>query len=922
MPMLFAALAMGCVLASRSEALVWQILGSACGLTALAMVLGLVARRYPFVSGTAFIRGRALDLSSLARDFLPPFLVVSVAVGVMAPLLMGQMPLSHDHPVHLYKAWHFWEEMLLSGRLRGWSSFWFFGYPAEELYPIGSDLWVAIFRLGTFGLLSWEATYGLAFVGVFAFSAYAVYSFGRHHWGPAAGVVAGLLAILDIGDYREGGWSYTVDWAVWVQILAMAFFLLALKRLHTVLKHGRSRDYALAGLLFAAALLSHQMNVMLFAMSLPLLLVTRWLVSSRQLGKQIAATAAVVALGAALAGFWLLPMLGRSGWTTSIGDLFRPFSTLAGGVADGTVFANVWPLPVMLGLLGAALGIALRRSVPIFLLLLAALLIFICSSTAFEELSLMAISKSFSKIQYQRLLIPAKTCLFLLAGFAVRELTELVRTHRLLARGSTKSAKESPSAAHAWRALALVLLISLLVAPFVRPMVQHLHQRYLRTIGALVLKRSIHYWDDYQAFLRWSAQQRQQGNHFYRISYELDRHNHLMMGAPAFNNTPYYKVGYTPAKLFKHVTETTEDPLYRALSVKYIVSLGPLSRPQLEEAARFGSIWVYRFKDYRPQRYTLSGSGEVEVVEFSEERIRLKLSKVGSGSRLKVHVANYPRWRARLNGQTVPISEAPAYGSTYPMLMEVAAADGELIFQYVYQGMDWLGLLASLAGLGVTVLLLALPGRARLRQRLRARLGRVGRLSSRYAGWAALALVLAAASLLGARLLQGKDGGMAEDSISRMLPGAKVSLGDQACTEYSKTPAGKGWYCSPKRWNYLGPTIDKFNGGYIPCIWAHPVDGKALKVVFPGVLLGRAISGNHGLTDGAVDGHPGGAPVSLEIAINGEVVKRLSRPQQKGWVGFRLDTPRWEGKKASLSLSITTERAGGRHYCFDARIVR
>jgi uncharacterized membrane protein len=71
--------------------------------------------------------------------------------------------------VHLYKAWHFWDEMLLHGRLRGWSSYWFFGYPAEELYPIGPDLWVALSRAATLGLLSWEATYGLAFVGVFAF---------------------------------------------------------------------------------------------------------------------------------------------------------------------------------------------------------------------------------------------------------------------------------------------------------------------------------------------------------------------------------------------------------------------------------------------------------------------------------------------------------------------------------------------------------------------------------------------------------------------------------------------------------------------------------------------------------------------------------------------------------------------------------
>ncbi len=916
---LFLASASVAVLGARSPIFALQMLGSFAALCALVLLLRPLASAYPWLRGRVSFRGRSLELAELSRRGWPALLVVGVALAVVAPLLVGQMPLSHDHPVHLYKAWHFWDEMLLSGRLRGWSSYWFFGYPAEELYPIGPDLWVAAFRLATFGMLSWEATYGLAFAAVFAFAAYSLYSFGRRHFGRAAGVVAGLAWVLDAGDYREGGWSYTVDWAVWVQVLANAFALLALGRLAEVLDRGRARDYAIAGLLFGAALLSHPMNVMVLGFALPLYLVARALAEGRPLGAELAKSGGALALGVALAGFWFLPMSARSAWTTNIGDLWRPLAQTVKGLLDGGVFANVWPGLIIVGVLGGVLGVAMRRAVPIFLLCLAAVLLFLASSTAFEELSLMALSKSFAKIQYQRLTIPAKTCLFLLAGFAVQELAARVsawRGSRAAADAEGKPDAAAPEAPSLLRRALLVVLVAAIVAPFLRPALVELHQSYLKTIGGLALKRSIPYWHDYQEFLRWSAQARAQSEGFYRIAYELDRHNHLMMGAPAYNRTPYYKVGYTPARLFKHVVETTEEPMYKVLSVKYVVSLGPLFRPNLAEEARFGSVFVYRYKDYRKERYTLSGPGRVEVKTFAEEKIHLVLRGAGPGTRVKVHVANYARWRARLNGETLPIAEAPVYGTTYPMLMEVAAEkDGELVFDYVSRPADVLGAFATLAGLGGVVLLLLAGRRARLAERLQPRLAPLGRLALRLAGPLAGLAALAGVGLGAYRIAKG-GAGLEEGSLAGRLGAAQVSQAGRPCRERRNNR----WYCSGRSWNYVGPTAEKFNGAYLPCVWAHPVDEGPLTIRFPKLKLGRALKGGHGIADGAVEGFAGGAPVTLEVEIDGRRVESLTRPNEKGWAGFRVDTPEWNGKEASLSLTVTTRSAGGRHYCFDARI--
>ena len=913
----FAGLTAVAIFAHLRSSFGWHILGSTCALGALSLLLWQVGAAYPFLHGSVTVRGRQLELDPLGRRLWPALLVIVVAVAVLAPLLLGQMPLSHDHSVHLYKAWHFWDEMLLDGRLRGWSSYWFFGYPAEELYPIGPDIWVALFRLITLGLLSWEATYGLAFVGVFAFAAYAMYAFGRQHFGHAAGVVAGLLWIVDRGDYREGGWAYTVDWAVWVQILAMAFALLALGRLQTVLEHGRARDHAICGLLFGAALLSHQMNVMLLGLAIPLLLLSRWLCGDRRLGAEVAATAAPLAIGLAIASFWLVPMLARSGWTTSIGDLWRPFSTNVRGLIDGTTFGNVIPLAVFLGLVGAAVGTAMRRAVPIFLMLLAAAFLLLSSKTAFDELSLMAISQSFSKIQYQRLVIPAKACCYLLAGFAVAELV------RRVAAWSAQRREQQQTAPGWWRRVVLVALVAALVAPFVRPALTVVHRSYLRSIGGLMLKKDVYYWDDYQKFLKWSAKKRAGSKEFYRISYELDRHNHLMMGAPAFNNTPYYKVGYTPAKLFKHVTETIEYKLYRALSVRYVVSMGPVHRPNFVEEARFGSISVARFKAYRPQRYTISGPGKVEVKEFSEERIHLRLSGATSATRVKVHVANYPRWRARLNGEDLAVTEAPAFGTTYPMLMEVKPGrNGDLVFEYVMRGVDWLGTLATLAGLALVALLLTAGRRPRMVQPLQQRLAPAARLISRLAGWAVLVCVLAVAGFITYRVSGGAASGMAGNSLSRQLQRARVTQAGRPCSERKSTPYGMGWSCSSRSWNYVGHTTNKFNGAFLPCIWAHPVDDGPLVITFPGVTMGSAIVGNHGLADGAVDSFAAGAPVTLEVEVGGKLLEKLVRTNSKGWTGFRVPTAGFAGKQADITFTVTTTSAGGRHYCFDARIKR
>lgn len=860
--------------------------------------------------------------AELLKGVGPPLLLILLAVALMLPLLGGEMPVSHDHPVHLYKAWHFWEKMLTQGRLRGWSSYWFFGYPAEELYPIGSDLWVALFRALTFGTLSWEATYGLSVLGVFAFSALTVYGFGKRLLGPGAGFVAAVLWLLDPGVYREGGWSYTMDWGVWVQVLAMGFALWSVAAVLDVLDSGRPREYARAGLLLAAALLSHPMNVVVLGLTLPLLLIARSLLDRRPLGREGVKAGAALALGVALAGFWFLPMLARSGWTNNMGDLWRSADSVAEGFMDGTLFGALWPFVVFMGALGAAIGLARRQSYAAFLVLFGLLTLFTATSTAFQELDLLGLSKSFGKIQYQRFAIPAKAALFVLAGYALSWLVGTLRRTQASegrdaepATGAT--GKQGPGPGNPLRLWGLALLTALLLAPFLGPGFSYVLKKHMPGVAAIQTASDIKEWADYRSFLEWSAKERAASSEFYRIALEVPRHDHLFMGAPVANDTPLYRTGFTPAKLYVHAPEHSSNELYEKLSVKYVLSRGPVRGLAVKEKARFGRLRVYEFQRYSPVRQTLEGPGRVEAELFEEEHVRLRLSGTSPESKLTLHVSEYPRWVARMNGQRVQVTPVKPDRQSPAMLMQVPVEDGELTFDYERTGVDLMGLLATLAGF-LAVVTLFLAGRIRKLAAWWVRwfglpVRGVLAISGILAGLAGLAVLM----VLGFHLSHLGVAALPEGSVGRLLPEASVQLAGKPC----ERQVGEKRFCSDKDWNYVGPSVQRFDGIFHHCIWAHPSDGGPLEIEFPEVTLGSGLHGVHGIADSGISANGRGAPVTMEIQLDGVPWTTIEKRDVAGLEEFSLDTRGREGEKVRVTLRITTSRAGGRHYCFDLAVV-
>ena len=133
----------------------------------------------------------------------PAVTIVLFVCWLHYDLVLWAIPATGDHMIHLYKGWHMAEHMLPSGRLTGWSNMAFAGYPAGVYYPILGDLLIAATRYVTFGLLSWERTYALAFLFLLIAMPLSVYAVTRRATGQMGSLAAAVLSLGDVGGWPQ-----------------------------------------------------------------------------------------------------------------------------------------------------------------------------------------------------------------------------------------------------------------------------------------------------------------------------------------------------------------------------------------------------------------------------------------------------------------------------------------------------------------------------------------------------------------------------------------------------------------------------------------------------------------------------------------------------------------------------------------------
>lgn len=684
----------------------------------------------------------AADLRAALVRWLPFLIVTAVGLYLLWPVPRGVMPLSADHTVHLTRA-ALYGEQLAGGHTIGWNQTWFFGFPLGELYPVLGDLGVSLLRVLSLGLLDWPQAYALTFTLVFLAQGWVLLRAGRAiGWGPVPGTIAALLMLTDVGSYREGGWIYTVTYGVWPQALATSLAWLAFAELTlacrappptstptpptsnssiapfsttlTALRAAASsaspprpgRHLAVAALAAAAALLAHPMALMMLALGAPLFLATVGLrgadepPTSRR--DTLATTARhlgiTLAVGLALAAWWLLPMTAHSGWMASYGWLHMPLHDMLRMASHGQwTFA----MPAAVGH-GAALGLVaaalLGRGPLRFFAAWTVLHWLLASADAFWSLRLDHLSASFSHIQYQRFLIAAKPGIFLLAGAAVGGLIHLalrtwpkrhgppVRVHATLpsAQAPQKRRYLRPRTRKALAAAlaALALALAAWQAAGVRAAAARHH------VGEVQLDRIPNdpaFAIDYAAFLAWARARWDARETDYRIAVRADRNAHWFMDSPVTTHTPTYKLGFTPGDNFVHKPESGDPTLLRRLGVRFLLTNSPAGPPGSTKAAQFGKLHVFELAARdglahlepatssstpaadpasptssspaaepssptssspasKPSTSPSPGTVTVEHADFAAGLVRARVTGSAPTDRLVFHVAGYPRW--------------------------------------------------------------------------------------------------------------------------------------------------------------------------------------------------------------------------------------------------------------------------------------
>ena len=153
--------------------------------------------------------------------------------------------------------------------------------------------------------------------------------------------------------------------------------------------------------------------------------------------------------------------------------------------------------------------------------------------------------------------------------------------------------------------------------------------------------------------------------------------------------------------------------------------------------------------------------------------------------------------------------------------------------------------------------------------------------------------------------------------FSRDIGKAKhVSFSDGEKTKECRKVSETKWQCSNENWNYVGSTTLSFNGGTRQAVWAHPVSGKTLDIVFDIPENSRKLYFESVFADSAYHSK-NRAPVNVEILADGKTLIEYANPFTFRLTEKNIKLP--ENTK-EITIKLTTADDRQRHFVFNGFI--
>jgi hypothetical protein len=879
--------------------------------------------------------GRELVPLALITDLCCVALVAGLASVMVSQITSGDRPVSHDHTIHYFKAWQLHRDFLAHGKLYGWSHRWFAGYPVNYLYPPGADLWVNAVAGLSFGALDFSQAYAVAFWLFHVFTGLSLYRFGRLVGGPWVGLLAAVLCLTDLSDFRMGGWEYTIEYGVWPQTLSLDFGLLALCSLPGIVERRTLAPLGAFGLLMGMAIITHPIQLIVLALLLLATALAAGFARGVHAATAIFRLALAYGLALLVASLWLIPFLSSRSETNAMGVWWDSTYEMGKGLLDLGALPGTLGYVIAFGVLAIVVMLRSRRFILLLTALLALCIPAVSNATFVDELHLPMLMSAFSKVQFIRLSTMVKPFWFVLAAyFAV---AALVHARRL-----TLGPADAPAPAgesHAKAAL-LAATVGLLTLPVLVPAGQAFFTRHVAK--SMMTEANRPFLRDRIALARWLRSSLPKDG-FYRVGIFMG-HNHELMDLGAQIDRPIYKRGFTPASDFVYQMQERDPEILQAINLRFAISKVFLPADEFESVANFGIYGVYRFKRWQPQPFEISeGKGEVKLERFGNEEIVLRAAP-GSQGKLRLNVSYFSRWHAYRDGKPVPITitflrEAP--DSTG--FITVKLAPGRYRFAFEPTLGDRFAVPLGLFGALLCGLLMFADRRPRglglLRRGLDLASDHFDRLSA--PTWAGRRLVLLG---LGAMLLLGAGVGLAlwqpaiepqelgPRSVRRVLfdfleglsqSSANIEYRDanQPCLRQGdrlvcRDPEGN---LDNERYVASNPaTIKEYT--MVRCIRARPEKDALLSISYPAVPVGQAIIGYYGIERAGRLMYKR-RPVQFRVMVGGQTLYdgRTESDNKMHW--FEVPLADVKRREANVVFSVRADNVTKRYFCFYAQMV-